>query len=85
MPCPNFHVALSASHTGGNRLSRTARQLVRSLVWIRESAGRISDIEGIAATGDGKLAGKRSEFQIRVRSLGGSFFHLSLRFPNVLH
>ena len=48
-------------------------------------AERISDVEGKAATDSGERAGKRSEFQIRLWSLGGSFFHLSLRFPNLFH
>jgi hypothetical protein len=49
------------------------------------AAERISDIEGKGATGSGERAGKRSKFQIRVWSLGGSFFHLGLGFPNLLH
>ncbi len=50
-----------------------------------DGAEGISDIEGKAATGSGQRADKRSEFQIRVWSLGGSFFHLSLRLPNPFH
>jgi hypothetical protein len=62
----------------------TQGQLLVILHEFVNGAEGLSDIEVRIATGSGEQAGKRSEFQIRVWSLG-SFFHLRLRFPDLLH